>query len=46
VEDADPARLAAVRTASLTLFHAALDRKLLARAMFAPLGTPGEAECR
>lgn len=46
VEDADPARLAAVRRDSLALFQAALDGKRLSGDMFAPLGTAGTIECR
>ncbi len=46
VEDADPARLAAVRNASLALFRAALGRKPLKPGLFGALGTPGAIECR
>ncbi|MGY2734822.1 alpha/beta hydrolase family protein [Sphingomonas sp. UYP23] len=46
VEDADPARLAAVRAASVALFHAALAGRRLTTAAFTPLGTQGMVECR
>lgn len=46
VEDASPARLAAVRTASLSLFGAALGAMPLGAKLFSPLGTPAEVECR
>jgi predicted dienelactone hydrolase len=46
VEDADPARLAAVRSASLALFRTALAGERLNARSFAALGTPGATECR
>jgi len=46
VEDADPARLAAVRNISLALFRSALAGTPLIEGSFAPLGTPGVVECR
>lgn len=46
VEDADPARLSAVRKSALALFRAALARRMPDAALFQPLGTPGDVECR
>lgn len=46
VEDADPARLAEVRAASVALFRAALAGRRLTTGAFTPLRTPGTVECR
>ncbi|NBC38166.1 prolyl oligopeptidase family serine peptidase [Novosphingobium sp. FSY-8] len=46
VEDADPARLALVRRASLALFAAALAGRAPMPDDYAPLGTDGATECR
>ncbi|HWU02855.1 MAG TPA: hypothetical protein VN222_08970 [Novosphingobium sp.] len=46
MEDADPARLALVRRASLALFADALAGRAPAAVQFQPLGTPGDVECR